>query len=637
MKQQFKHSQSPVCRILAFVLVAVLLLGCMAISAVADGPVTITRLEWQNADDLVFGEANQVSVVAYDENDNAYDDVYAVKYPAGYGQANTEYTLTAVLSDTSFAEASTLVHTKNVTIAPKEYGVTFANKTVAGDGSTPYNITVTGVDANGAEMPFDLRAVITYKVNGNVFSGTAAPGVYNITATLPVGNYKFYAAGAEVSELNATLTINRQKEIVSVMKDGESQFVVFLSADLATDGTQVGLGETVTATATFAEGLKAPEGTKNAQSFQIQINGAAENDTFTLLIPITQEVLKAGCQDINPKTSVYVYDKNGTPVTAASQGYAVSVSQGAVKISGVSATGGSLTVSIAPQYKSGGLPWGWIVAIIVIVFVLLLIAFFFIGRKVDKNLRERIKQSKKAPAPEPEPEPVEEKEDDESVPTIAVVDVPAEEEPDTDPTQPAMRGLVYIDVVKKPEEYGRMLMKEEAGEGVVVYRYRKSYLAKLALADGKIGEYYSIVKNALLRFHGVKARKSWNYEAFNQGRNQIAKIIPNGKTLYLYLSIDPKTLEGTKYGAIDVSEKKKFEATPSLMKVRGDRKLKFALELIEKICGEQLALKPLDKPDEDYKPANQTAEKLFDSGLIRKMAALAPIPNEEKADEQSNA
>lgn len=635
MKQQFNHSQNAVRRILSFVLVAVLLLGCLAISAYADGPVTITRLEWCNADELVFGEADNVSVVAYDENDTAYYDVYTVKYPSGYGQANTEYTLTAVLADTSFAEAATLVHTKNVTIAPKTYGVTFEGKTVAGDGSTPYNITVTGVDEDGNEMPFDLRAIITYKVNGNVFSGTAAPGVYNVTATLPTGNYKFFAAGTEVGELNATLTINRQKEIVEVKKDGESQFVVFLSSDLATDGTEVGLGETVTATATVAEGLKAPKGTKYAQSFQIQINGAAESDTFTLLIPVTQEVLKAGCQDINPKTSVYIYDKNGTPVTAASQGYAVSIGQGNVKISGISATGGSLTVSIAPQYKGGGLPWGWIVAIILIVFVLILILFFFVGRKVDRNLRDQIKESKKAePTPEPAPE------EDKTVPVIAPVEEPAaeeEEEPDTDPTQPAMRGLVYIDVVKKPEEYGEMLMKEKAGEGVVVYRYRKSYLAKLALADGKIGDYYSIVKNALLRFKGVKARKSWNYEAFNQGRNQIAKIIPNGKTLYLYLAIDPKTLEGTKYGAIDVSEKKKFEATPALMKVRGDRKLKFALELIEKICGEMLALKPTDKPDEDYKPVNMTAEKLFDVGLIRKMAALAPIAKEEPQEGDSEA
>ena len=203
--------------------------------------------------------------------------------------------------------------------------------------------------------------------------------------------------------------------------------------------------------------------------------------------------------------------------------------------------------------------------------------------------------------------------------------VAAEDETDAEveDAQPAARGLVYIDVVKKPEAYGEMLVKEQAGEGTIVYRYRKSFLAKLALTDGKIGDYYSTVKNALLRFKGVKARMSWNYEAFNQGRNQIARIIPSGKTLYLYLAIDPKTLADTKYGAIDVSDKKKFEDTPSLMKIRGDRKLKFALELIEKICGESLALKPIaDRADENYKPEYQHADKLFADGLIRKLAAL---------------
>ena len=65
------------------------------------------------------------------------------------------------------------------------------------------------------------------------------------------------------------------------------------------------------------------------------------------------------------------------------------------------------------------------------------------------------------------------------------------------------------------------------------------------------------------------------------------------------------------------------------MKVRGDRKLKFALELIEKICGELLELKPLaDYAEVDYKPAFQSSEKLFEEGLIRKLAALAPLANE---------
>lgn len=622
MKQQRKHSQTTVCRIAALLLVAVLLFGSIALLASANDRVTITRLEWQNADNIVYGDAKAVTVIGYDADGTPYSNIYRVKYPAGYGNVNEEgYTLTAVLTDASFAEAGGLEHTKNVIIKPKEYGVFMESKTVAGNGATLYMIPVTGVDDNGAEMPYDVRAQISYTVNGKAFNGTAAFGTYEIVATLPTGNYIFYSNKIAVSKLSATLTINREMDIVDVMsKDGKSEYVVFLTADLDENGNAVGLSTSVSATATIAEDLKMPKNTKYAQTFQVQMIGAAESEKFSLLIPLTDVVYHAGCRTIDPKTSVYVYDENGEPVTAKSLGYATSASRGYVKISGIPASVGTLTVSIAPEYSAGGLSWIWILIIILIILVVLLILCFFIGRWVSKKNEEK-KEEPEKPKEEPKEETVE---------AFAPVVVPVVADDDDDDDAPALRGLVYIDVVKKPEEYGMMLMKEKAGEGVVVYRYRKSYLAKLALADGKIGEYYSTVKNALLHFKGVKARKSWNYEAFNQGRNQIAKIIPNGKTLYLYLAIDPKTLEGTKYGAIDVSEKKKFEATPSLMKIRGDRKLKFALELIEKVCGEQLELKPIEAPDEDYKPANQTAEKLFDSGLIRKMAALAPLPKEEE-------
>ena len=632
MKQQQTISQTAVCRIAVFLLVFILLFGSLALVVGADGErVTITRLEWRNTETLVYGNAKTVTVVGYDAEDNAYENIYTVKYPTGYGNAGEEgYTLTAVLTDTAFTETEGLEHTKNVTIAPKEYGVEMQSKTVAGDGKTPYMIPVTGVDADGEEMPYGVRTqiVYTYKKNGTVVSVPAEFGTYTVTATLPVGNYLFYSGGTPVNQMEATLVINREMDILNVNnKEGKSDYVVFLGADLDENGNKVGLSETLTATATAVDAadVKLPKGTKYAQIFRLQLTGAGENESFSLIVPLTEEVYHTGCGNIDPKT-VYVYSENSdNPVLASTQGYTVSKGRGYIKISNIPASNGSLFVMVAPQYSSG-LPIGWIIAIILIIFVILLVIFFFVGRSVAKKKAEE--KAEEEPAKEEEPAvetmaPVEEE------PAPAPVVVAAEEDADAETAQPTLRNLVYIDVVKKPEEYGLMLMKEKAGEGTVVYRYRKSYLAKLALADGKIGEYYSIVKNALLRFKGVKARKSWNYEAFNHGRNQIARIIPNGKTLYLYLAIDPKTLEGTKYGAIDVSEKKKFEDTPSLMKIRGDRKLKFALELIEKICGEMLELKPTDKPDEDYKPANQSAEKLFDAGLIRKMAALAPNPTEE--------
>ena len=312
---------------------------------------------------------------------------------------------------------------------------------------------------------------------------------------------------------------------------------------------------------------------------------------------------------------------------------------------------------------------------------------FFIGRAVRKSLKDNEEETTERTVTDPEPEeeaPAEEEPTEEDVDLAAVAEetaedlaeTPAAEEPEEEADEtvvaaavaealaeneaeepveeapaeePAVEtiavvadeeeapagipdylktkngGLLYIDTKKKPDLYREMLDLEAAGEAQVVYRYRKSYQAKLAQADAKTGDYYSVIKNALLHYRGVKARKSWNYEAFNRGRTPVAKIIAKSKTVCLYLAIDPAELAGTKYGAIDVSEKKKFAATPSLMKIKGDRKLKFALELIEKICSETLALKPSKKPEQDYRIAHMSSEELIEAGMVKQLAAAAPL------------
>ena len=75
MKQQ--TSFRSVRRLTALLLVAVLLLSTVAISASAAPRVTITRIEWQNTESLVYGSAKTLKVIAYDADDNAYTDLYA--------------------------------------------------------------------------------------------------------------------------------------------------------------------------------------------------------------------------------------------------------------------------------------------------------------------------------------------------------------------------------------------------------------------------------------------------------------------------------------------------------------------------------------------------------------------------------
>lgn len=215
----------------------------------------------------------------------------------------------------------------------------------------------------------------------------------------------------------------------------------------------------------------------------------------------------------------------------------------------------------------------------------------------------------------------------------AEAEVDEAEDPDTaEDGAPAAFGnlkIVYIDAKADPEAYAALLEQEKRGEVTLVYRYRKSFLSKLTQAQDNVKEYYSTVKNALLSYKGVKSRTSWGYEAFNQGRNKLVRMDVKPKALYLYLAIDPQSLVDTKYTFKDVSEKKKYAATPVLFKIRGDRKLKHALELIERICGTELQLRHLEVEPTDYRLPSLSLEEQIDVGYVKMMVGAVPVVPEE--------
>lgn len=189
-----------------------------------------------------------------------------------------------------------------------------------------------------------------------------------------------------------------------------------------------------------------------------------------------------------------------------------------------------------------------------------------------------------------------------------------------------MSDLEFIDVMEQPEVYATYLEQEKAGEVRLVNRYRRSFRSRLVQSQGNVQEYYSILKNALLSYKGVKDRTSWDYESFNKGRVKVAKINAKKKSLYLYLALDPATLVDTKYFFDDVSSKKKYAAVPVLFKIKGERKLKHALELIEKLCGEQLALPPVkDFEAVDYTVPHKDTKTLVQEGLIKQLTATVPV------------
>lgn len=260
---------------------------------------------------------------------------------------------------------------------------------------------------------------------------------------------------------------------------------------------------------------------------------------------------------------------------------------------------------------------------------------------VDEALEEAIAEEPAAAAYADltEEEPEEPEEDDEEEDSDEEDSEDDENAEDSGAEEaPAMLGgqrIVYIDAKANPEAYAELLEREKRGEVTLVYRYRKSFLAKMALAEETVKGYYSELKNALLAYKGVKCRTSWGYEAFNKGRTKLARMDVKTKSLYLYLAIDPQSLVDTKYNFKDMSAKKKYAATPVLMKIRGERKFKHALELIEKICGEELQLKRLEAEPTDYRLPVMSQDEMVEAGYVKMMVGAIPVaPETEKSAEE---
>ena len=187
-------------------------------------------------------------------------------------------------------------------------------------------------------------------------------------------------------------------------------------------------------------------------------------------------------------------------------------------------------------------------------------------------------------------------------------------------------GLDFFDAMENPERYEELQGQEKEGLIQIVTRYRRSFMSRLVQSQGDVQAYYGEIKNKLLSYKGVKGRVSWGNESFNKGRTYIAKVNAKSKTLYLYLALDPSTLEEGAYNFEDMSGKKKYENVPVLIKIKGPRKLKYALELIDKICNENLAL-PAVKNFEptDYTLPYWSTEELVKTGLVKKMVAGMPV------------
>ena len=146
---------------------------------------------------------------------------------------------------------------------------------------------------------------------------------------------------------------------------------------------------------------------------------------------------------------------------------------------------------------------------------------------------------------------------------------------------------------------------------------QKSFTGKMSQATKEQVGYYNELKNYLLSFKRVNSRVSWNYDSFNIGREQAVKIAFRGQTMVAYFALDPAKYVDTKYYPHDLGDKKKFEETPMMVKVKSERGVKFAKELINVVC---TGLKPVKNfTPVTYKFTRMSDKKLIENGLAKQV------------------
>ena len=211
----------------------------------------------------------------------------------------------------------------------------------------------------------------------------------------------------------------------------------------------------------------------------------------------------------------------------------------------------------------------------------------------------------------------------ENVPEAVVEEAPAEEasveEAPVEETPVEEAPVEEAPAEEAPAPIAPIITSDAAapfGDDAVMIRYRSSFTSRLIQSEGEIQDYYTALKNHLLSYNGVKAKTSWNYENFNKGRVQCARINIKGKTLTINLALAPTEYSATKYHFTDVSDDPKFDKLPMLLKVRSARALKYAIELIDALMATLGIVKGVEQ-NEDYRMPYEPNSALAARGLMK--------------------
>ncbi len=219
-------------------------------------------------------------------------------------------------------------------------------------------------------------------------------------------------------------------------------------------------------------------------------------------------------------------------------------------------------------------------------------------------------------------EPVEESEEQVEEPVEEVYEEPATEAEEKDTILPTQVIVAVENEADDDSDDSDDEEESEESEGGVDFanmmRYNRSFIARIIQSTDEQKKYYGAVRNALLSYRKVNSNIAWGAERFHKGRETIARFKIRGKTLVLYLALDPVTHEYSVYHHKDVSSNKSLHGTPMMIKVKSPLGVKKAVRLIDEMLEARDGVKR-NVPERDYAAMYpyESIEELIEDGLVK--------------------
>ncbi len=180
-------------------------------------------------------------------------------------------------------------------------------------------------------------------------------------------------------------------------------------------------------------------------------------------------------------------------------------------------------------------------------------------------------------------------------------------------------------------ETGTMIV----GDSRIRVRYNRSFTAMLIQADDTLKGLYNELRNELMAYK-LKQRMSWSAESWYFGRTTYAKFVIRGKTLSLYLALEPEKFENTKYVFYNVRETAKYRDVPMRVKVKSERAARWAKELVAAMA-EQYGLTRVDMPKRNYRPDYRDTKSLVKDKLIKLQYVASPDKSKQELESAAAA